>query len=159
MANVLEPEWKDRGDSGLVGRTARVGAQAGAERLGATVYEIAPGSVGSPLHAHHANEELIIVLTGSPMLRTPDGKRRLATGEVVACLVGRRGAHQVVNDSDQPVRVLVVSTMVYPEVVEMLDSDKILAQSAPPGAPDRVALAFPRAAQVARLAGEPAHQT
>src|SRR5579875_2155253 len=143
----------------MVGRTARVGAQAGAERLGATVYEIAPGSVGSPLHAHHANEEMIIVLAGSPLLRTADGKRRLATGEAVACLVGRQGAHQVVNDSDQPVRVLVVSTMVYPEVVEMLDSDKILAQSAPPGAADRVALAFPRAAQVDRLADEPAHQT
>jgi uncharacterized cupin superfamily protein len=159
VANVFEPDWKDRDDRGLVGRTARVGAQAGAERLGATMYEIAPGSVGSPLHAHHANEEMIIVLAGSPLLRTPDGERRLATGEVVACLAGRQGAHQVVNDSNQPVRVLVVSTMIYPEVVEMLDSDKILAQSAPPGAPDRLALAFPRAAQVDRLAGEPAHQT
>ena len=159
MANVFEPEWKDQDDPGLVGRTARVGAQAGAERLGATIYEIAPGSVGSPLHAHHANEEMIVVLAGSPLLRTPNGERRLAIGEVVACLAGRQGAHQVINDSDHPVRVLVVSTMVYPEVVEMLDSDKILAQSAPPGTADRVALAFPRTAQVDRLAGEPVHQT
>lgn len=126
---------------------------------GATVYEIAPRSAGSPLHAHHANEELIIVLVGRPVLRTEDGQRRLAVGEVVACLVGRRGVHQLVNDSDEMVRVLVVSTMVYPEVVEMLDSDKILAQSAPPGVADRVARAFPRAAQVDRLAGEPAGRT
>jgi uncharacterized cupin superfamily protein len=159
VANVFEPDWKDRDDPGLVGRTARIGAQAGAEHLGATVYEIAPGSAGSPLHAHHANEEMIIVLAGSPLLRTEDGERRLAIGEVVACLVGRQGAHQLVNDSDQPVRVLVVSTMVYPELVEMLDSDKVLAQSAPPGVADRVALAFPRAAQVDRLAGEPARHT
>lgn len=155
-ANVFDPEWKERDDPGLLGRTARIGAQAGAERLGATVYEIAPGSAGSPLHAHHANEELIIVLVGRPLLRTEEGQRRLAVGEVVACVVGRRGAHQLLNDSDETVRVLVVSTMVYPEVVEMLDSDKILAQSAPPGVADRVALAFPRAAQVDRLAGEPA---
>ena len=46
--------------------------------------------------------------------------------------------------------------MVYPEVVEMLDSDKILAQTAPPGVAERLALAFPRSAQVDRLAGEPA---
>ncbi|MGH2909853.1 MAG: cupin domain-containing protein [Solirubrobacteraceae bacterium] len=155
-ANVFEPTWTDRDDPGLAGRTARVGAQAGAERLGATVYEIAPGSAGSPLHAHHANEELIIVLDGQPVLRTEIGHRRLAAGEVVACPVGRPGAHQLINDSDEPLRVLVVSTMVYPEVVEMLDSDKILAQSAPPGVADRIALAFPRAAQVDRLAGEPA---
>lgn len=157
MANVFEPDWRDRDDPGLIGRTARVGAQAGAERLGATVYEIAPGSAGSPLHAHHANEEMIIVLHGSPLLRTEQNHRRLQEGEVVACLPGRRGAHQLINDSDEPVRVLVVSTMVYPEVVEMLDSDKILAQSAPPGVHDRIALAFPRAAQVERLTGEPGH--
>lgn len=159
MANVFDPDWKDRTDPGLAGRTARVGAQAGAKRLGATLYEIAPGAAGSPLHAHHANEEMIIVLAGNPVLRTEDSHRRLASGEVVACPIGRRGAHQLLNDSAEPVRVLVVSTMVYPEVVEMLDSDKILAQSAPPGVTDRVALAFPRSANVDRLAGEPARHT
>ena len=44
--------------------------------------------------------------------------------------------------------------MVYPEIAEQLDSDKILVLSAPPGTPDRLALAFPREAQVDRLAGE-----
>jgi hypothetical protein len=44
--------------------------------------------------------------------------------------------------------------MIYPEVAEQLDSDKILVHSAPPGTADRLALAFPRAAQVDRLAGE-----
>lgn len=90
MPNLFEPDWRDRDEPGLSGRTARVGAQAGAERLGATVYEIAPGSAGSPLHAHHANEEMIIVLAGRPLLRTEAGHRRLSAGEVVACLVGRQ---------------------------------------------------------------------
>jgi hypothetical protein len=36
----------------------------------------------------------------------------------------------------------------------MLDSDKILVISHPPGTPDRLFGAFPRAAQVDRLAGE-----
>jgi hypothetical protein len=44
--------------------------------------------------------------------------------------------------------------MNYPDVAEMLDSDKILAISHPPGTPDRVFGAFPRSAQVDRLAGE-----
>jgi hypothetical protein len=44
--------------------------------------------------------------------------------------------------------------MVYPETVEMLDSDKILVISHPPGTPDRFYGAFPRSARVERLAGE-----
>jgi hypothetical protein len=36
-------------------RTARVGAQAGARELGASVYELEPGAVDSPLRVHHAN--------------------------------------------------------------------------------------------------------
>jgi uncharacterized cupin superfamily protein len=97
---------------------------------------------------------MIIVLAGRPSLRTLDGIRELEPGEVVACPVGRRGAHQLRNASDEPVRALVISTMIYPEIAEQLDSDKILVHTAPPGTADRLALAFPREAQVDRLAGE-----
>jgi hypothetical protein len=58
------------------------------------------------------------------------------------------------NNTDEPVRALVISTMVYPEVAEQLDNNKILVHSAPPGTAGRLALAFPREAQVDRLAGE-----
>jgi uncharacterized cupin superfamily protein len=154
VANIFEPEWVEHDQPPLIGRAARVGAQAGAERLGATLYEIDPAGCGSPFHLHHGNEEMIIVLSGRPTLRTVDGTRELETGEVVACPVGRRGAHQLQNNTDQPVRALVISTMVYPEVAEQLDSEKILVLSAPPGTADRLALAFPREAQVDQLAGE-----
>jgi hypothetical protein len=43
MANIFEPEWVERDQAPLIGRAARVGAHAGAERLGATLYEIDPG--------------------------------------------------------------------------------------------------------------------
>ena len=154
MPNLFEPEWSERTDEPLRGRTARVGAAAGAERLGATLYEIDPGQNGSPFHLHHGNEEMIIVLSGSPTLRTIDGARTLDPGDVVACPVGRAGAHQIQNLTSDRVRVLVVSTMIYPEAAEMLDSDKILVISHPPGTPDRLFGAFPRAAQIDRLAGE-----
>jgi uncharacterized cupin superfamily protein len=154
MANIYAPEWVERTDAPLRGRTARIGALAGAERLGATLYEIDPGQNGSPFHLHHANEEMIIVLSGRPTLRTMGGSRVLEAGDVVACPVGRAGAHQLQNEEDTPVRVLVVSTMIYPETAEMLDSDKILVITHPPGTSDRVFGAFPRAAMVDRLAGE-----
>jgi uncharacterized cupin superfamily protein len=154
MANLHHPEWVERTDAPLRGRTARIGALAGAERLGATLYEIDPGQNGSPFHLHHANEEMIIVLSGRPTLRTLDGSRSLEPGDVVACPPGRAGAHQLQNQTDGPVRALVISTMVYPEAAEMLDSEKILVISAPPGTPERLFGAFPRSAQVDRLAGE-----
>jgi uncharacterized cupin superfamily protein len=97
---------------------------------------------------------MIIVLAGRPSLRTLDGIRELEPGDVVACPVGRRGAHQLQNNGDEPIRALVISTMVYPEIAEQLDSDEILVHTAPPGTDDRLALAFPRKAQVDRLAGE-----
>jgi uncharacterized cupin superfamily protein len=154
MPNLHRPEWVERTDAPLRGRTARIGALAGAERLGATLYEIDPGENGSPFHLHHANEEMIIVLSGRPTLRMLDGSRPLEPGDVVACPAGRAGAHQLQNRTDSPVQALVISTMVYPETAEMLDSDKILVISAPPGTPDRLFGAFPRSAQVDRLAGE-----
>jgi uncharacterized cupin superfamily protein len=154
VANLYEPEWVERADAPLQGRTARVGALAGAERLGATLYEIDPGQSGSPFHLHHANEEMIVVISGRPTLRTLGGSRLLEPGEVVACPVGRAGAHQLRNETDTPVRALVLSTMVYPEIAEMLDSEKVLVITHPPGTSDRLFGAFPRSAMVDRLAGE-----
>ena len=154
MTNIYEPDWAERDEAPLRGRTARIGAPAGSERLGATLYEIDPGQNGSPFHLHHGNEEMIIVLSGRPTLRTLEGSRTLEPGEVVACPVGRAGAHQLQNRTDTPVRALVISTMNYPEVAEMLDSEKVLVISHPPGTTDRLFGAFPRAASVDRLAGE-----
>ena len=55
---------------------------------------------------------------------------------------------------DEPVRALVLSTMVYPEVAEMPDSDKVLVITDRPGTAERLFGAFPRSAQVDRLHGE-----
>ena len=134
-ANLFDPEF-DAGESdpGFSYRRARLGRQAGAERLGASLYEIEPGEATFPYHAHTANEEMLIVVAGRPSLRTPGGWRELAEGEVVAFPVGEQGAHQVANRSDRPVRVLVVSEMNAPEVSIYPDSGKFAAATRAPGA-------------------------
>src|SRR3712207_7395055 len=63
-------------------RVARVGHHAGASRLGASVYEIGAGGRVSPYHLHHGNEELLVVLAGTPEVRTPAGTRTLEPGAV-----------------------------------------------------------------------------
>jgi uncharacterized cupin superfamily protein len=157
MANIFQPEWQFEIDQPPFRvRAARVGAQAGAERLGASLYEIQPGGQLSPLHVHYANEELIVVLSGNPTLRRADQSLTLTPGSVIACPVGRRGAHTIKNDTNQPTRVLIVSTMVYPEVAEHLDSNKVIVLTAPPdGAGEQgLMLAFPRDGAVDWHTGE-----
>jgi uncharacterized cupin superfamily protein len=134
MANVLEPGF-DGGQEreGFTYRRAKLGAQAGAERLGASLYEIPPGQAAFPFHFHVANEEMIVVLRGRPHLRGPDGWRQLEEGELVACPTGERGAHQLHNRSGDAVRVLVVSEMNAPDLVFQPDSGKVLAGDRPPG--------------------------
>jgi uncharacterized cupin superfamily protein len=111
-----------------------VGRQAGARELGASVFEVPPGGSTFPLHVHHANEEILVVISGTATLRTIDGERRLDQGDLVCFRTGREGAHRIDNRTDEPVRVLIVSTMIGPDVVEHVDSQKIYARSFASGA-------------------------
>lgn len=135
MPNLFDPEWDAEFDRPpFKWKRARFGRQAGCDNLGASFFEIPPGASSFPLHIHHANEELLLVVEGSPTLRTIDGERELAPGEVVACPPGRRGAHRLDNRADEPARVLIVSTMIGPDVNEYPDSGKIWARTYAPGA-------------------------
>jgi uncharacterized cupin superfamily protein len=140
--SVTDPDWDAEQDRGpFRWRRARVARQAGAQELGASVFELPPGASTFPLHVHHANEEIVVVLAGQPTLRTIEGERVLAEGDVVALPTGRAGAHRIDNRADIPARVLVVSTMIGPDVVEHVESQKVYARSYPPGAdppPDAV---------------------
>jgi uncharacterized cupin superfamily protein len=139
VPNIYEPQFDVQQDSEpYVWQRAIVGRAAGAERLGASLFALPPGGTTFPLHAHLHNEELLIVIAGAPTLRTLAGERTLAPGEVVAFPAGRDGAHQLRNDSDQPVSLLIVSTMVAPEVNLFPDTDEIWVRDYVPGttAPD-----------------------
>lgn len=123
-ADFEHPSWEAAKYPGR--HVAPVGAQAGTRELAANVYELDPGAVGSPLHIHNANEELVLVLAGTLLLRCPDGTQILPAGAVVAFPRGQRGAHSLVNRSDAPVRYVVVSTTNLPDVVEYPDTDATL---------------------------------
>jgi uncharacterized cupin superfamily protein len=89
------------------------------------MYELEPGNRLWPYHTHHGNEEWMIVLRGRPTLRAPEGEEQLTEGDVVAFRRGKEGAHQVRNDTDAPIRVLMLSTLRAPDIVEYLDSGKV----------------------------------
>jgi uncharacterized cupin superfamily protein len=103
---------------------ARLGRQAGSEKTGLSLWEVPAGEAAYPYHWHVSEEELVVVLAGTPSLRTPDGWRELEEGEVVAFPVGEAGAHQIVNRTDEPVRFLAFSNQ-QPDLVVFADSGKL----------------------------------
>jgi uncharacterized cupin superfamily protein len=139
--NLSGDEW-DRAEDrpGWRSKDAWVGRRIGAELLGGSMYELEPGHRLWPFHTHHANEEWVIVLRGRPTLRTHEGEHELREGDVVCFVRGREGAHQIKNGTDAPIRVLMLSSTVAPDIVEYLDSGKVGARSV---AGERIMLARP----------------
>jgi uncharacterized cupin superfamily protein len=124
--NLYGDEWDDEwGPAGFHRRMTRVGARLGAAKLGATLYELPSGERTWPYHYDYGNEEWLVVVSGTPTLRTVEGERELQAGDVVSFLEGPGGAHQVINRAHTAARVLILSTKVVPSVVVYPDSDKI----------------------------------
>jgi uncharacterized cupin superfamily protein len=143
--NLYGDNWDEPRDrEGWRINEAFVGHHIGAELIGASLSEIEPGNKHWPYHTHYANEEWAIVLRGEPTLRTPDGEHPLKEGDVVCFPRGNEGAHQIANDTDSPVRVLMLSSMIFPDIVEYLDTGKVFAQNAS-GDPIMFARPGPRA--------------
>ena len=126
LSDVWDPAEEDWSGGGVVSK--RLPRAAENPGLGATVYELDPGDF-VVYHFHHAWEELLVVLRGTPTLRTPAGERRLEEGESVYFPLGPDGAHALKNETDAPVRVLMASTISSPEVCEYPDLRQITAQA------------------------------
>lgn len=126
IANLFDDDWDlEEEHAGFRFRDAWVGARLDSELIGGSVYEIDAGRKLWPYHLHHTNEEWLVVLRGRPTLRTPEGERELVEGDLACFPRGAGGAHQVLNGTDEPVRVLMLSTKLFPEIIEYPDSGKV----------------------------------
>lgn len=137
MVNVFSDDsWDlEQSQAGYTWKRMRAGRQAGGELLGASVFDLPPGQKSFPLHYHHSNEEMLVVLAGRPTARTPDGERELSVGDLIVFRRGSGGAHQVMNRSEEPTRFLIVSTMIHPEIGVYPESEKVgLFREGAPGA-------------------------
>jgi uncharacterized cupin superfamily protein len=124
--NLRTPRFDEpREHPGFTCRRARIGRQAGSERIGASLFSVPPGEAAYPYHWHLGEEELVIVLEGTPRLRTPTDERRLVRGAVVSFPRGEEGAHQLVNDTDAEVVFLAFSEQGDPDIVMYPDSGKL----------------------------------
>jgi uncharacterized cupin superfamily protein len=132
--NEDDIDWTDIGPDDTGFRRKQLGAAAGGEQLGCSLYELPAGERAWPYHYHTKNEEALYVLAGSGTLRLANEHHALSAGTYVALPTGEESAHRVVNDSDELLRYLVVSTMDDPDVVGYPDADAVgVYAGSPPG--------------------------
>jgi uncharacterized cupin superfamily protein len=115
----------------------QLGAPAGSQALGVSHVELPPGTRSWPFHYHAANEEGLYFLSGRGRVRIGAHEVEVRAGDYVALPVGPDHAHQTINDGDEPLRYLCISTMLPTDVAVYPDSNKfgVFAGSAP-GAPE-----------------------
>jgi uncharacterized cupin superfamily protein len=108
---------------------------AGSSKTSAYVYDIAPGGASCPYHYEYV-EEWLLVIAGEAAVRTPEGERALAAGQLVRFPAGPEGAHKIANRGEVPCRVLMFSAVGAPAVSVYPDSDKIGVWPSEDGADD-----------------------
>jgi uncharacterized cupin superfamily protein len=102
--------------------STRVGAALGAALTGLSVYELPPGQAISPYHYENPAEEWLVVVSGTPTLRHPEGENQLEPWDLVFFPAGPAGAHLVRNNTESTARVAMFSSagaavgaVVYPD--------------------------------------------
>ena len=125
--SIADPEFTYDTDDpdGFKAGMFRLGTQLGAQETGMSVYELPPGEALCPYHYEYGEEEWLVALQGRPTVRTPEGTEQLEPFDVVFFPKGPDGAHQISNDTDETVRVIMWSNVVIPTATSYPDSDKI----------------------------------
>jgi uncharacterized cupin superfamily protein len=88
------------------------------------IYDLASGQSSSPYHYEY-EEEWLLVVEGSVVVRRPDGEQTLKRGDLVRFPAGPPGAHKLMNRGDTPARTLLFSSARLPAVSVYPDSNKI----------------------------------
>jgi len=113
--NLFSDAWDE--ESQEAGTRNRIFWRPDDARMGATLYELAPGAPGDRLHMHFGAEEMFFVLSGRPLLRNRHGKEELAPGDFVFYPEGRAGLHTFSNPTEEPAQILAISAGSFPDVV------------------------------------------
>ena len=103
----------------------RLSKTADSKQLVFDIRSLPPGKYSFPYHFHHNAEELMVILSGSATLRTPDGFRELNAGDIIFFETGKTGAHQFFNHTQIPCTYLDIRTAFGTDVCEYPDSGKI----------------------------------
>lgn len=88
------------------------------------IYDMEPGQSSCPYHYEY-EEEWLLVVDGTVVVRAPDGEHTLERGDLVCFPPGPAGAHKLMNRGESPARMLLFSSSRSPAVAVYPDSDKV----------------------------------
>ena len=119
---AIECERRPQLPDGFRRASTRLGEALGSTRTGLSVYELPAGQAVSPYHYEEPEEEWLLVVSGTPTLRHPNGEEQLEPWDIVFFPPGPAGAHLVLNNGESPARVAMFSSsgaavgaVVYPD--------------------------------------------
>ncbi len=104
----------------------------GLTQFGAFVDILPPGSASSIKHWHQTEDEMIYVLEGAVTLHEGDATTTLQPGDAATFKAGEPVGHCLVNDTEEPVRYLVIGTRAPHDVITYPDHDRILTYQREP---------------------------
>jgi len=135
VLNIADVALRDssHGDK-FAARLGRIGPMIGAQKLGCQLHIVPSGKTAFPCHAHHANEEMFLILEGEGLYRFGPDTYPIRKGDVLAAPAGtaEATAHQIVNTGASDLHYLAFSTRNDPDVVEYADSNKFMVASMVP---------------------------
>jgi uncharacterized cupin superfamily protein len=119
------------GDPAPFGRSemAEIGWLLGSRKLSYASGRMRLGDHYCPYHWHTAEEELFVVMAGTPTLRTPRGTFALRPGDIVAFPAHAGGAHRIWNDAEQDADVLMIASADPGDVCYYPDSRKFVVEA------------------------------
>lgn len=97
-----------------------------ANQCAISVYEIPPGKSAYPYHYHTKNEETFYIISGSGLLKTPNGCKNVSAGDFLFFPANEKGAHKLTNSSESEMLIYIdFDTSNDLEVLFYPDSGKI----------------------------------
>lgn len=89
--------------------------------------ELAPGNYAYGYHYHESNEEVFYIISGTGIVRTPQGEITVKAGDAITFPAGPKGAHVIRNGSETEKLIYIdFGAVTVPEIVHLPDSDKIM---------------------------------
>jgi uncharacterized cupin superfamily protein len=117
-------------EAGFRSRDAVIGDILKLTRLGCAYTEVAPGETACPYHVHHAEDEMLVILSGEGEYRFGGQLHQIKAGDVLgAPLGGPDYAHQLFNTGTETLKYLVVSSKADLDLIQFPDSGKFLVTS------------------------------
>ncbi len=98
-----------------------------ADKCNVNFVEVEPGNYAYGYHYHEMNEEVFYIISGTGIVRTPQGEITVTVGDAITFPTGPEGAHVIRNGSETEKLVYIdFGTRAAAEIVHLPDFGKIM---------------------------------